>query len=91
MNEITHSLEFLGEENEEKIKTALTNAIIEELEESVQNGWVSPDLLAELLEECYVKVFKKHKKEMTDAIELRVLKLIEDVAIKETSDVINQD
>lgn len=91
MNEITNILEFLGEENEEKIKTALTNAIIYELEQSVQDGWVSPDLLAELIEECYVKVFKKHKKEMTDAIELRVLKLIEEVTIKETNDVINRD
>ncbi len=91
MKDIANILEFLGEENEEKIKTALTNAIIDELEQNIADGWVSPDLLAGLLEECYVKVFKKHKKEMTDAIELRVLKLIEEVAIKETNDVINQD
>lgn len=86
MSEITNILEFLGEENEEKIKTELTNQIIYNLQESINNEfYVTPDFLADQLAECYDKIFKKHKKEITNAMEQRILKMIANIANAETN------
>jgi len=84
MSEITTILDFLGEENEEKIKTQLTNSIIYNLDESVRcDYFVCPDTLSQQLEECWEKVLKKHKKEITDAMEMKVLRMIDKIATEE--------
>ena len=88
VRDIANIIEFLGEENVEKIKTALTNAIIENLEESLNERWfICPDTICEQLEECYDKIYKKHKKEITSAIEQRVLNMIEKITIDESKGV----
>jgi hypoxanthine phosphoribosyltransferase len=88
VRDIANILEFLGEENEEKIKTALTNAIIENLEESLNERWfLCPDTISDQLTECYDKIYKKHKKEITSAIEQKVLNMIEKIAIDESKGV----
>jgi hypoxanthine phosphoribosyltransferase len=85
LTEMTTIIEFLGEENQDKIRNALTDAIIENLQESLDQKWfICPDTLTEQLEDCYTKLFKKHKKEITNAMEIKILNMIEKIAKEET-------
>jgi uncharacterized protein YjgD (DUF1641 family) len=85
LTEMTTIIEFLGEENQDKIRNALTDAIIENLQERLDQIWfICPDTLTEHLEDCYTKLFKKHKKEITNAMEIKILNMIEKIAKEET-------
>jgi hypoxanthine phosphoribosyltransferase len=85
LTEMTTIIEFLGEENQDKIRNALTDAIIENLQESLDQKWfICPDTLTEQLGDCYTKLFKKHKKEITNAMEIKILNMIEKIAKEET-------
>lgn len=59
-------LDFIGDENTERIKTAITNALIKNLEESIAEHWVAQpkdfvDLWGELFAECRDEVKEKYK------------------------------
>lgn len=76
-------LDFLGEKNAQRIKDGLTNAILANLEDSVAQRWfVAPDALQEMLNESFAKVYKKHHKEMTAAMEAKMLDIIDEISQK---------
>lgn len=77
MNEVTTILEFLGEENQKKIKDRMTDAIIDNLEESINDEWfVCPSTIHDLMEELFMQIFKKHKKELNQAMEAKFREFI---------------
>lgn len=85
-------LDFLGTDNETRIKQVLTDLVIDNLSESISKEWfVCPDTLNNAMEECFEKVFKKYKKEITKAMEQRFEKLIKDILAEEAKQVEQTD
>ena len=62
-------IDFLGEKNADKIRDALTDAIIENLEESVQERWiVLPTTFNEMYEDICEEVMRKYRKKLKDTM-----------------------
>lgn len=72
-------IDFLGEKNADKIRDALTDAIIENLEESVQNNWiVLPTTFNEMYGDICEEVMRKYRKKLKDKMCEEVEKFIQE-------------
>lgn len=81
INNVKTILDFLGEENQQKIKDAMTDALIENLEESIRQEYViCPEEVYELwnnfLEKCMKNTLKKYKEDIQRVIDERVEEIV---------------
>lgn len=79
--ELTPIIEFLGETNTAKIKDAITDGLIDNAMESIDQNWlVTPtefsNQMEELLEQIGKKICKKYKGELEEAMEQAMLRVI---------------
>ena len=78
LSTVKNVLEFLGEENVEKIRTAMTDALIDNLTESIDKNWiVLPSDFSELWNKIADEVGRKYRKKIKGAMEETVEKMIE--------------
>ena len=82
-------IDFLVEENIEKIKTTMTDDLIDNLHESIDTEWiVMPDEVAlmwnEMLKKCVKAALKKYQDRITEAIESWIEYMIAEITEKYT-------
>ena len=87
LSEVKSILDFLGEENVDKIRAVMTDAIIDNLQESIDQNWVVlPSTFCVFYEDVANEVCKKYKNqlkdEMCNAIE-QMLNRLKECALKE--------
>lgn len=74
MDNIKTILEFLGEENQQKIRDAMTEGIIENICDSIRDQWfMPPSIFEDVMKECFHEVFEKHKKEFVEAMDAKIV------------------
>ena len=66
---VKNVMDFLGEENLDKIRETMTDALIDNLTESIDKNWiVLPDTFQEMWNEVAEEVMKKYRKKLKDAM-----------------------
>lgn len=71
-------IDLLGETNVAKIKEAITDSLIENLEESIKKEWlVLPSEFAELWDELFTETYEKIKEKYMEQIEEVMCKQME--------------
>lgn len=80
--ELNPIIEFIGEENAEKLRLQLTDMLLENIQESIEEYWlVYPEewqkMLDSLLRNCGKEICKKYKDPIKESMEDAILKIIE--------------
>ena len=71
-------MDFLGEKNVEKIRDAMTEALIDNLEESIREDWiVAPDVIEKMWKEITEETVKKYEDRIKDAMCKEIEKMLE--------------
>ena len=79
--ELIPIIDFIGEINANKLKDAITDGLIDNAMESIDQNWlVTPtefrDQMDQLLEQIGKKICKKYKGELEEAMEQAMLRVI---------------